>query len=251
MTYKLEVLKCPNCAAPLEIKPNDTVTFCLYCDSSIRINKTDGSGELNVVHSEVPKEIIEEVKKLILSGDKAKAAELYQSAADVSIDEALKQIDILVTNITTKIILNRPLSGKGKIISTSFFLILISSIYTLFFVKPESTVVRIVFWVLMAFMSLNLLSISKSIFLTFKYSSRKWQNAKILKFYFISQKKKLSFFKLFLEVSEQSGITFKTETYIMIKTVDREKIQEGKIISVKYFPDEKSNVVASIKNLIE
>jgi hypothetical protein len=37
----------------------------------------------------------------------------------------------------------------------------------------------------------------------------------------------------------------------MIKNPDVSKLQEGKIIEVKYLPDAKNNVVASIANLIK
>ncbi len=251
MTYKIESLNCPNCGAPLDIKPNEDITFCLYCDSSIRISKQEGTEEKSVVHTEIPNEIIEEVKKLILSGDKAKATELYQNAANVSKEEASKQIEAFTASITNKIILKRPLSTKGILISTLFFLILISSVYILASGIANTTFTKIVCWVMISFMSLNLLSIMQSILLTIKYSSKKWNDATILKYYFISQKKKLSFFKVLLEVKEPNGSTFRTETKIMIKTTDIAKLQEGKTISVKYFPEEKDNVVASIGKLLK
>lgn len=250
MTYKIESLNCPNCGAPLSIKPNEEITFCLYCDSSIRISKREDTGEHKVLHTEIPKEIIEEVKNLIVSGDKTKATELYQNTANVSNEEALKQIEVFTSGITNKIILKRPLSAKGIFIFSLFLIILLSTLYLLFSGIANTTFTKIVCWILIIFMSLNLLSVSQSILLTIKYSLKKWNDATILKYYFISQKKKLSFYKVLLEVKEPNGNTFRTETKIVIKTVDKEKIQEGKTISVKYFPDEKDNVVSSIKNLI-
>lgn len=250
MTYKIEALSCPNCGAPLNVKHGEEITFCLYCDSSIRITKHEDSGEHSALHTEIPKEIIEEVKKLIVSGDKVKAAELYQKAANVSNEEALKQIDVFTTAITNKIILKRPLSAKGVFIFSLFLIILFSAIYILLSGVANTTFTKIVCWIIISFMSLNLLSISQSIFLTIKYSQKKWNDAAILKYYLISQKKKLSFYKVLLEVKEPNGSTFRTETKIVIKTQDTSKLQEGKTISVKYFPDEKDNVVASIKNLI-
>ena len=79
MDYKIEALSCPNCGAPLDIKPGEYITFCQYCDSSIRISKNEGTGIQSAVHTEIPKDVIEEVKKFLSSGDKTKAAELYLS----------------------------------------------------------------------------------------------------------------------------------------------------------------------------
>lgn len=251
MTYKIETLSCPNCGAPLDIRPNEEFTFCQYCDSSIRISKNEGTGVQSAVHTEIPKEVIEEVKKLLSSGDKAKAAELYMKAANVNEEEALKQIEIFLTSITNKIALRRPLSLKGIIISTLFFLILLSSAYALATGIVSSGFVKILCWVVLSFMLLNLLSLTQSIIITIKYATKKWHDARILKFFLISKKKKLSFFKVLLEVTEPNGNTFQTETKIVIKTADSAKMQEGKVIQVKYFPDEKDNVVASIGNLLK
>jgi Zn-dependent protease with chaperone function len=169
----------------------------------------------------------------------------------VSESQASKQIDAFITGITNKIVLKRPLSTKGIIFIVLFLLVLLSSGYALATGIANSGIAKIICWVLLIFMSLNILSIMQSILLTIKYSTKKWNNATILKYFLISQKKKLSFFKVLLEVSEPDGKTFRTETKIMIKTADVAKLQEGKIISVKYFPDEKDNVVASIGNLMK
>jgi uncharacterized Zn finger protein (UPF0148 family) len=251
MTYKIEALSCPNCGAPLDIRPNEEFTFCQYCDSSIRINKNEGTGVQSAVHTEIPKVVIEEVKKLLSSGDKAKAAELYMKAANVNEEEASKQIEAFLNSITNKIALRRPLSLKGIIVSTLFFLVLLTTAYALATGIASSGFVKIICWVVLSFMILNILSLSQSIILTIKYSTRKWNNATVLKYFLISQKKKLSFFKVLLEVTEPNGSTFRTETKIMMKTVDIAKLQEGKVIQVKYFPDEKDNVVASVQNLFK
>ncbi len=235
----------------MDIKPGEYITFCHYCDSSIRISKNEGTGVQNAVHTEIPKEIIEEVKKLLSSGDKTKAADVYMKAANVSEEEALKQIEIFLNSITNKIALRRPLSLKGIIISTLFILILITSAYALASGMVSSGFVKTLCWVLLSFMLLNLLSLTQSIIITIKYSTKKWHDARILKFFLISKKKKLSFFKVLLEVTEPNGSSFQTETKVMIKTADSAKMQEGKVIQVKYFPDEKDNVVASIGKLLK
>lgn len=251
MTYKIEALSCPNCGAPLDIRPNEEFTFCQYCDSSIRISKNEGTGVQSAVHTEIPKEVIEEVKRLLSSGDKARAAELYMKAANVSEEEAMKQIEIFLNSITNKIALRRPLSLKGIFILALFFLILITSAYTLASGIVSSGFVKILCWVVLSFMLLNILSLTQSIIVTIKYSTKKWHDATVLKYFLISRKKKLSFFKVLLDVKEPNGSTFRTETKIMMKTADIAKLQEGKIISVKYFPDGKDNVVASIGNLLK
>jgi uncharacterized Zn finger protein (UPF0148 family) len=251
MEYKIEALNCPNCGAPLDVKPDEEVTFCQYCDSSIRISKHEETGEHSAVHSEIPKEVIEEVKNLLSSGDKVKATELYRKAADLSESEAAKQIDVFLSGITNKIILDRPLNLKGILFALLFLLILLSSMYALVSGTPMSLAVKIVFWMLLVFSALNFFSLGRSILVTIKYANKKWAKATVLKYFRISQNKKLTFFKVLLDVKEPDGNSFRTETKIMMKNPDVEKLQEGKIIEVKYLPDSKNNVVASIANLMK
>jgi len=251
MEYKIESINCPNCGAPLDLKPGEEVTFCQYCDSSIRISKHEATGEQNAVHSAIPKEVIEEVKNLLSSGDKAKATELYRKAANLSESEAENQIEVFLSGITNKIILDRPLSFKGILFSLFFLLILLSSMYALLSGNQYSLLVKIILWVLLVFSALNFFSLGRSIVATIKYANRKWTRATVLKFFRISQNKKLTFFKVLVEVYEPDGNTFRTETKIMIKNPDVAKLQEGKNIEVKYLPGAKDNVVASIANLLK
>jgi hypothetical protein len=101
----------------------------------------------------------------------------------------------------------------------------------------------------MFFYVINLVSISRSIIATIKYSPKKWTKATILKYAFISEKKNLSFFKVLLDVKEPGGESFRAETNIMIKTENIAKLQEGKTIDVKYLEGQKKNILASVQNL--
>ena len=249
MKLEIESLNCPNCGAPLNVKPNEEIAFCLYCNSSIRISKHEETGEQNVVHTRIPAEIIKEIKQLILSGNKSMAIEICQKASNTDEAEASRIIETFITGITNKIALNRPLSLKGILFAVLYFAILISAGYVLISGISNAGVVKVVCWILMIFMFIIILSISRSIFVTIKHSTKKWTKAVILKYVLITQKKKLSFFKVLLDVKEQDSNSFRTETNIMMKTADISKLQEGKIIDVKYYPGEKNNVIASVMNL--
>jgi uncharacterized Zn finger protein (UPF0148 family) len=249
MELHIESLNCPNCGAPLNVKQGEDITFCLYCNSSIHISKHEDTGEHSATHTGIPPEIINEVKQLISEGKKAEAVEMYQKAANISRPEAEKLINTLVKGITDRIILERPLNAKGIMFSVLSLLIIISAVYALLSGIANGTVFKVICWVLLFFGSLNIISIIRSIIATIKFFTRKWTKATILKFAMISQKKNLSFFKVFLEVKEPGGETFRGETNIMMKTEDIAKLQEGRTIDVKYLEGNKKNIVASVGNL--
>lgn len=249
MELHIESLNCPNCGAPLNLKPGDEITFCSYCNSSIRIYKHEETGEHSATHTEIPPSLINEVKQLILSGKKSEATEMYQKAANIGKPEAEKIIESFLRGITNKIILNRPLNAKGILFGVFFLLIIFSAGYALFSGTAKGGVVQVICWMVMFFSVINLVSISRSIIATIKYFPKKWTKATILKYAFISEKKNLSFFKILLDVKEPGGESFRAETNIMIKTENIAKLQEGKIIDVKYLEGQKKNILASVQNL--
>lgn len=249
MEINVEALKCPNCGAPLTVKPGEEFTFCLYCNSSIRINRRDETGEHEATHTEIPPELTNEIRQLILSGKKEEAVDVYQNNANVDKAEAEKIVESLVRGITIKIMLNRPLSLKGVLFSLLFLILSVIMGYVLISGTVSTTLAKVVAWALLIFSLLNFVSLWRAIITTIKFLTVKWTTATILKYVKIGEKKKLSFFKILIDVKGYDGQTFQTETNIMIKTENILKLQEGKTLDVKYRENEKNNVVASLKNL--
>ncbi len=249
MELHIESLNCPNCGAPLDIKTGNEITFCSYCNSSIRISRHEETGEHSAAHTLISPELINEIRQLILSGKKTEAVEMYRRAMNISQQEAEKVIESYVGGITDRIVLNRPLSAKGILFFFLFLLILVSSGYILFSGIAKAKPFQVICWMIMFFSLITLVSIWRSITATIKYFPRKWTKATILKYVLISEKKNLSFFKVLLDVKEPGGETFRAETNIMIKTDNITKLQEGKIIDVKYLEGQKKNILASVQNL--
>lgn len=249
MDFKAESLDCPNCGAPLNLAKGIEFTFCEYCHSSIRITKHEDTGEDTASHMDVPPEVIAEVKKLILNGSKAEAVELYMKSAGIEKDAAEKLVNAIVASITNRIILNRPLSGKGIFFAVFFFAVAGVTFWLLASHTVDTKPVQVLCWMVLIFMLINIASIFRAIITTIKFAGVKWTKATVLKFVLINTKKNLSFYKALLDVKEPNGLSFKAETNIMIKNENVYKLQEGKIIDVKYLEKDKKNIVASVQNL--
>jgi hypothetical protein len=249
MEIHLQSLNCPNCGAPLNLKPGMDITFCSYCDSGIRISKHAETGEQSASHTGIPPSLVNEMKQLILAGKKAEAIDLYQGSFDISRQEAEKVIESLTGGITDKIILSRPLSAKGIVLCIFLLALGISAGYVLFSGTVSAKPFQVICWMIMIFALITLLAVSRSIVTTIKYFPKKWTKAVIIKFVFITEKKNMTFFKVLLEVKEPDGNTFMAETNIVMKSENIAKLQEGKIIDVKYLSRDKKNVIASVMNL--
>lgn len=249
MDFKAEALDCPNCGAPLKLIPGNEITVCEYCHSSVRISRHGDSDEDTASHMDVPPEVTAEVKKLVMNGSKAEAVELYMKSAGIEKDVAEKLVKAIVESLTNKIILNRPLSGKGISFCVFFFAVAAAMVWLLVSGTADTKVLQVLCWLVLFFMIINLVSITRAIITTFKFAGVKWTKATVLKFVLINTKKNLSFYKVLLDVKEPNGLSFKAETNIMIKNENVFKLQEGKIIDAKYLEKDKKNVVASVQNL--
>ena len=249
MKYDIEALTCPNCGAPLDLKPGEEITFCLYCNSTVRISKHGETGEQVATHTEMSHDKFNEIKQLILAGKKDEAIEMYQKVANVTKPEAEKFVGTILDKLTYIIIINRPLSIKGFLFCLLLMLLIVASLYSLISGAAKETLFNTICWVLLLVSAFNLLTLTREIITTIKFFPVKWTKATILKFKFMNQKKKFSFFKVLLDVKTPDGQSFQSETNIMIKTENAAKLQEGKLIDVKYRGKEKNDIIASVSNL--
>jgi len=246
---KVESLDCPNCGAPLDVKPGQEFTVCQYCDSSIRIHMDMDENDKAVPRTEVSAEIMNKVKELVLSGKRDEAVEMYSHEANISKEEALKAIGVIYERITTRILLDRPLRGLGVLFTIIFLAVFFVSGYELFFAGVDSTILTIILWVLFIFSALSILSVSRTIITTIKYFSGKWTEARILKFARIGEKKNITIFRLLLEVMPNSGERFQAQTNLPVRNTSVNLITEGNVLMVKYLPNDKTSVIASIEEL--
>jgi hypothetical protein len=91
----VESLHCANCGAPLSLNTGQTLAACAYCNSTLRIGAA-GSAEPPVRRmAEVPPEVVDEVKRLLVLGNPYAAAEYYAKQTGVSAAEASAAVQAL------------------------------------------------------------------------------------------------------------------------------------------------------------
>ena len=251
MKTQVESLDCPNCGAPLDVKPGQEITMCQYCDSSIRIHFDKDKLEKAVPRTEVSTEIMNKIKELILSGKKDEAIELYSHEAKINKEDAANAVKVIYDRIETRILLDRPLSIVGAMFTLLLLFIFFISGYTVFIADTDSTIIDIISWILLIFTGISLLSVSRTIITTIKYLPGKWTNARILKFARIGEKKNITIFRLLLEVMPGEGKNFQAQTNLPVKNTSLGVIAEGNVLMVKYLPGDKSSVIASIEELLK
>src|SRR5689334_13584605 len=92
-----ESLDCPNCGAPLPRQSTQTLAACLYCNSTIRI--TPGAAPVATRAVEVPPEVIDEVKRMLLVSQHAQAVTYYAKEAQVEAAAAEQAVQGIERNM--------------------------------------------------------------------------------------------------------------------------------------------------------
>jgi len=119
---RAESLHCPNCTAPLHVQNKQTLVACLYCNSTIRITYKDTAQPAAATRPDVSPEVVNEVKRLLVLGQRLKAVEYYAQQAQISEGDAAAA----VATIYQSIAFAPPLSPVGLfLLITAFFISLV------------------------------------------------------------------------------------------------------------------------------
>lgn len=106
-------LNCPNCGAPLRLADSQRRTLCLYCGSSIQLERPTTPPSTNL---SLPTDVYDQLKQLIVDGRRAEAIELYRQHAGVTEAEALETLTSLIRDLTRRTLVQQPISNLGLII---------------------------------------------------------------------------------------------------------------------------------------
>lgn len=85
-------LHCPNCTAPLHIQDKQALVACLYCNSTLYLTYGKTVQPAAAARPDVPPEVVDEVKRLLVLGQRIKATGYYAKAAQVSEGDAAATI---------------------------------------------------------------------------------------------------------------------------------------------------------------
>ncbi len=123
---KTEAIICPNCGAPLALGPvlktaaPDKLALCIYCNSSIRLIAAEpgaGSPTVDSTASEVPPEVGEKVKQLIVDGERAAAIAYYAERAGITAAEAEAAVNRLANPLALRLTRQSPLDLWAIVLS--------------------------------------------------------------------------------------------------------------------------------------
>jgi hypothetical protein len=236
---RLEALNCPNCGAPLHIQPNQDLTLCVYCDTTIRINySTSGEASLKK-QTTLPAEDAQLIKSLLLDGKREQAIEAYQRIAKVSKEEALKAIDELARSAAFKVIFSQRLNSVGILMLCGYMALLALSVWARMNEIISVNISRVAV-ILILFLSAPLV---RGLGTTLRYLVARSGVATVLKYAQIGKAGKAHAFRLLVNVQPEKEPAFQTEMNLAVGEERISKLQNGLRLNVKYLPGQADSVL--------
>lgn len=117
MSLRLTLSRCPNCGAPLDVQPGRTVAICLFCNASLRVERS-ATAEMPaaLTPTAVAPEDIERVKQLLLDGQQDQAIAHYARVAQVTNAEAHTAVEGIYLSSYWELTKHVPINAFGFVL---------------------------------------------------------------------------------------------------------------------------------------
>lgn len=241
---RLESLNCPNCHAPLDFAPGQTLCICLYCNSTIRIHQETAQPNIQVTAvTEITTADMAHIRELLLAGQTETAVQRYQQLSGSSQSEAQAAITALSNQISFSTFRQQQLSAGGFVI---FGLCVVGLVVAMVagFTGMVHPVIAII---IAAFALLNLALFGKGFVTTLRYLRADKGVATVLFLTRIGDTKngRRSFhvFRVILAVQPVTGIAFQSDMLLPVRDKSASKLHQGTRFEVKFFPGDETSLL--------
>ena len=242
----LQALTCPNCGAPLKSTPAQTRLFCLYCNSTVRI-EPDAQLPRAEIDSTLDEAEMGEIKQLVLDGQKSAALEVYIEKTGASTDEASEALKDLSQKLSLDIVRQQQLTPTGIAIVAGYALLTGAGLYLTIFggVHWLISVIAMLYgaWMLYFYFP--------AVASTLAFRKGKPAKAHVLKLAEIGMtrlgRQRVRVFKLLVEVQPLDGSpAYPAEMTLPVREQNVPRAQPGTTIQVKYLPGEPERVIFEV-----
>lgn len=239
---RLESLNCPNCHAPLDYSPGQTLCICLYCNSTIRIHHDAPQPEATT-EKEVSAADMAEVKELVLAGQMDTAVNRYQQIAHCSQEEAQTAVTNLSNQISFTTLRQQQLSRGGFI----FFVLVLAGLVWALFAGLTRSVHPVMAIAVAGFALLYIALFGKGFLVSLRYLRAAKGVATVQHLTRISTShsgnRSFHLFRIIVEVQPETGSPFLAEMLLPVRDRSLDKLHQGTRFGVKYLPGDEDSVI--------
>jgi hypothetical protein len=242
-------LNCPNCAAPLQVREQQTVALCVYCGSSIQIDAA-GAAPQAIEQRELTPDVLSQVNQLLLDGRRTEAVTLYQQQAAVSAAEAYEAIDNLAAQLTRRTMLRQPVNNLGIAMLVAFTLI--GLVAVIWGVTNNSWLIAALGagWIIW-----NGLVFLPATVVRWRYETGQVAPAHVQKMVRLGDMKvrgqPVAAARLWLEVRPAGQSVFQMERNVILRRESLECLTAGSLIEVRCHPDRHEAIPVTPLKIIE
>ncbi|GIK56072.1 MAG: hypothetical protein HND44_04115 [Chloroflexi bacterium] len=239
---RLELLNCPNCHAPLDYSPGQTLCICLYCNSTIRIHH-DTSQPAATTEKQLSTADMAEIKELLLAGQMDTAVQRYQQIAHCHQSEAQAAIATLSNQISFKALRQQQLSRGGLI----FFVILLVGLAWALVGGLTGQLHPVIAIAITVFALLYIALFGKGFLISLRYLRAANGVATVQHFTRISSsqtgRRTFHLFRIIVEVQPEPGAPFQMEMLLPVRDRSVDKLHQGTRFGVKFLPGDENSVI--------
>lgn len=238
---QLEGLNCPNCGAPLTVGPQQTLSICTYCNTSVRISRNESahsSAPQTLTVQTVSEDIVAKVKQLLLDGRQPEAVRVYREGANVSPQEAEEAVNKLYQTIAFGILGGQPLALFGWLyMGLSVAIGIVGALWGLQLISGGSTLFGVAVMALaLGFAALNLWVFGRAIPASLLALFGRPAEAAVLKVSRIGElktRRQGHLARLWLEVRPREGAAYRVEINGAVSPESFAKLHPGAVIAVR------------------
>jgi hypothetical protein len=236
----IESLSCPNCGAPLrQPVPKDT-WVCVYCNSLIRMQPGQSQA---VLHTSLDAGGMNEIKQLLVSGQRADAVQRFQRLSGLAAEQAEAAIDQMAADFSIHTLYQQQLTPVGILMVSLSLIIFPASLLAWWMGRLNP-------WLAAAMAitdSFGLFVYGRGGLTTLRYWNAPTAPAATLQFTQIGAVKlgrtRLHTFLILLEVRPKDAPAFQARAIIPVREENVARIHQGEIIQVKYLPGNPDSVI--------
>jgi uncharacterized Zn finger protein (UPF0148 family) len=112
----IAALNCLNCGAPLKISAQQTRAICLYCNSTLQIEREAASEPTAAVENILSEADMARIKQLLLAGQPQAAERLYSQTTGASSQAAQEALADLRKKLSLDVVRQQQLTPTGIVL---------------------------------------------------------------------------------------------------------------------------------------
>lgn len=228
-------LNCPNCAAPLRVRENQTLALCVYCGSSLKL-EADGVKPQPIEQRELTADVMQQINQLLLDGHRAEAVALYVQHTNVTPAEAREAIGNLATQVARRTMLRQPINNLGIVLLVAYTLIGLGALWWGLTNNSWLVVLLGAGWIVW-----NWVVFLPAILGRWQYETGRAAPAVVRRMLPLGEMKvrgeMVAAVRLWLEVRPNDRASYQAERNVILRQSSLERLSTGSTIEVRCRPD--------------